>query len=177
MSGSPAIPEVRIARSDDREAVEALWRVLQEEHEALDPHYKLAEDADVRWRTDFRDRIGEHAGRIWVIESGVQIVGYLSAHLMAPPPLYRDRLIVHVDDVYVRPPWRGLGLGRRLVDLAAAWGRDAGAEELRAGVLVANRGSCRFWRSLGMRDYALTVSKSLSDPLGEEEPPADTRRT
>lgn len=68
---------------------------------------------------------GEHellafvrAGRAWVVEHRGAVAAYLVAEVVDDA--------VHVEQVSVHPDHAGHGLGRGLVDHAAAWGRDRG---------------------------------------------------
>lgn len=58
------------------------------------------------------------AGRAWVAERDGEVVAYLLAEVVDDA--------VHVEQVSVHPDHAGHGLGRHLVDHAAAWGRDRG---------------------------------------------------
>ena len=140
---------VREARSSDLPVALALWSALHREHEARDPRYRLADDAEARWSTDFRD---------WTS----QPVGLLTAHLYQPAPLYREHLLVHVSDLYVAPEARGEGIAATLLDQARTWGRSAGATHLQAGVLAVNTVGRAFWAAQGGEDYSVTVSMALT---------------
>lgn len=160
---------VRPARPADRDAAVALYASLHREHEALDPRYRLADDALARWATDVRDWTRSRADAVWLAETsaghpgspGRAAVGLLTAHLFQPSPMFRAHTFVWVDDLYVAPPLRGRGVGRRLLDAARAWGRERGAVELRAGVLAANAGARRFWSREGAADVSVTVAAPL----------------
>lgn len=152
---------VREARSSDLPVALALWSALHREHEARDPRYRLADDAEARWSTDFRDWTRADGSRVWLALDAGQPVGLLTAHLYQPAPLYREYLLVHVGDLYVAPEARGEGLASVLLDHARAWGRGKGATQLQAGVLAVNAVGRAFWTSQGAEDYSVTVSMTL----------------
>ena len=155
-------PVVREARSSDLPVALALWSALHREHEARDPRYRLADDAEARWSTDFRDWTRSDGSRVWLAIDAGQPVGLLTAHLYQPAPLYREHLLVHVSDLYVVPEARGEGIAAALLDHAQTWGRSAGATQLQAGVLAVNAVGRAFWAAQGGEDYSVTVSMALT---------------
>ncbi|WP_412067308.1 N-acetyltransferase family protein [Rubrivirga sp. IMCC43871] len=154
---------IRQARSADLDTALALWQALHAEHESLDPRYRLADDAAARWRTSLRDWVRSDASRVLFAQetAASDPVGLITAHLYEPAPTYRPHLLVHVDDLYVRPEARGHGHARALVEAAADWGRAEGATQLRAGVLATNAAGLAFWASVGGADFSVTVAAEL----------------
>ena len=156
---------VRPARRGDLDGALALWRLLQREHEAYDPRYRMSDDAEARWSTDFRDWIRAHSSSVWVAEeSGGRLVGMLTALLAEPAPVYRGEPFVFVGEIVVATDWRGRGVGRALLAAARGWGREVGARGLRAGVLAENEAGRRFWEREGGRDYIVTIAAPLDPP-------------
>ena len=155
-------PTIRRARPADYAAVQELWTALHREQEASDPRYRLAPDAAQRWMADLRAWSRSDADRVFVAEHDDGLIGLLVAHLHWPAPIYEQRLLVWVDDLYVRPAFRGCGVGRGLLHAAVRWGADAGAREVRAGVLASNGAARRFWEGMGAGDYAVTVSVPMA---------------
>ena len=153
---------VRPARPADREAAVALWTALHREHERLDARYRLADDAALRWATDFRDWTQSRQDRVWLAETLLgEAVGLLTAHLYEPAPTFQPYRLVYVDDLYVAPDARRVGVGQRLLEEARAWGREHGAVELRAGILAANAAGRAFWTRETATDFSVTVTQPL----------------
>ena len=154
--------EVRRARAADLPAAQELQEALRREHELLDLRYRIADDAPARWAADLRAWVRSDADRILVADAGEEgIVGLAIAHLAWPAPIYLQRLMVWVDDLYVRPAWRSKGVGRDLLSALQAWGGTVGAEDLRAGVLTANTQGLDFWSAAGASSYSVTVNMPL----------------
>ncbi|MEM6325986.1 MAG: GNAT family N-acetyltransferase [Bacteroidota bacterium] len=163
-------PLIRKARRADRDGALALWRLLQAEHEAQDPRYRLSHDAEARWSTDFRDWTRAHSSGVWVAEADDRLVGLLTAHLAEPAPVYRSTPFVFIGEIVVATKWRGQGIARLLLGAARDWGRQIGAGEIRAGVLATNPAGRRFWARQGAEDFSVTVTI----PLEETTRSADT---
>lgn len=58
---------------------------------------------------------------------------------------------VLLDEIFLLPEARGLGLGRRLLDVGAAYARDSGAGYLRLEVQKKNRRALEVYRAFGFR--------------------------
>ena len=161
---------IRQAKRDDSSAAVRLWRQLQADHEAQDPRYRMSDDAEARWSTDFRTWTRAHTSRVWVAEADGALVGLLTAHFAEPAPVYDGPPFVFVADLVTAPEWRGRGVGHRLLDVARQWAWQLGAGEIRAGVLATNPGGRRFWTREGAEDFSVTVVI----PLEPGDEPADT---
>lgn len=91
--------------------------------------------------------------RAVIFEDGGEVVAY---------GLYREQSDrIYLRQLFVVRHRRRLGLGRRTVEILCSqvWRKD---RRLTVEVLVANQGGVAFWRSVGYKDYALTLEK-LSD--------------
>ena len=152
---------IRPARSSDLPVALALWEALHREHEAQDPRYKLSEDAAQRWATDFRAWTRSDGDRVWLAFDEGRAVGLLTAPIYEPAPVFEHLTMIYVDDLYVAPEARGLGVAGRLLDHARRWGTDVGATEIRAGVLASNDAGRAFWARQGATDFSVTVTLPL----------------
>jgi len=159
---------LRLARPSDLPLALPLWQALHREHEAADSRYRMSDDASARWSTDFRDWTRSRTSAIWLaIDEGP--VGLLTAHLYAPAPAYRPVSLVHVDDLYVAPEARGMGVGRAMLAAASEWGRGLGATRLQAGVLAVNADARTFWDRAGASDFSVTVTVELGEGVEKGE--------
>jgi GNAT superfamily N-acetyltransferase len=68
----------------------------------------------------------------------------------------RDTELIHLRQFFVRPDRRRSGIGRAAVAILREqiWPRDV---RLTVDVLCHNQGGAAFWRSVGYRDYNLTL--------------------
>ena len=151
---------LRAARPSDLDAALALWQALHREHQALDPRYRLADDAAARWSTDFREWTRSRTSQIWLAFGPVP-VGLVTAHLYETVPTFEPQSLVHVDDLYVVPEARGAGVGAALLDAVRVWGAAQGATQLRAGVLAANAAGRAFWQRQGAQDFSVSVTMPM----------------
>jgi len=100
-------------------------------------------------------------GQIFVLRAGGKVVGMANA--LVTVSTAEGALVLLLEDVIVAGPWRGKGLGARLVDHVLAWGRARGYS--RATLLADRHNSpaLRFYEKLGFRASAMRVyRKKLS---------------
>ncbi|MHB1591675.1 MAG: GNAT family N-acetyltransferase [Sulfuricella sp.] len=100
-------------------------------------------------------------GRIFVLRVGENVVGMANA--LVTVSTAEGALALLLEDVIVAGPWRGKGLGARLVNHVLAWARGQGYSR---ATLLADRHNppaLRFYEKLGFRASAMRVyRKKLS---------------
>jgi ribosomal protein S18 acetylase RimI-like enzyme len=88
----------------------------------------------------------ERAGFVWAIESVSGFTGQAFGWVMC---------------VHVERPWRGQGLGRRLMEAAEAWARERGIGQITLNVSARNAPARGLYDSLGYEIESIRMSKAL----------------
>ena len=154
--------QIRSATLADREVVSLLWEALMREQEAIEPAFRMAEDARLRWDNEYIHYVRSPVYRFRVAEMPLHgIVGFVRAFQWYMPPLYKQELEVFVGEIYVEPEWRGQGIGGALLADVQQWASACGAVRIRAEVLAANRRSLHFWEKYGARPFTVVETISL----------------
>jgi len=110
------------------------------------------EPVSVEQRSPWFDEHEPSRPPIWVMESGEEIIGWLSLS-----DFYDRRPAYHATaeiGVYVREDHRGEGIGRRLVEEAVRRGPELGLNTLTAGAFAHNEASVRLFEKMGFRKWA-----------------------
>jgi len=85
------------------------------------------------------------AGRLLVARAGGTLAGCVALRRM-------DGATVEMKRLYIRPAWRGHGLGRRLAEAALAEAGAAGYRRMRLDTFAALAAAIRLYRTLGFEE-------------------------
>jgi GNAT superfamily N-acetyltransferase len=118
----------------------------------------------------------QKGGRTWLSESGADVV---FREILAEPStrvlvgliddvdvgyalVRHDGDVARLDELYVEPEARGVGVGSILLEAAAAWAKDQGCTGLDAQALPGARETKNFFEAHGLVTRLLTVHRELS---------------
>jgi ribosomal protein S18 acetylase RimI-like enzyme len=147
MTQSDTLPfVVRPSRIADAEAVGRMAAAFADYLRAMGDTACFRFDAEAFRRDGFGP---DAAFSGFFAEAGAEAAGYLHYHFGYDSD--EAVRIVHVVDLWVEPAFRGAGIGRALMEAAAAAGRRHGAAYLLWSVYQPNRLAARFYEGLGAR--------------------------
>ena len=146
---------IRPGRREDAPEAARLWMQSAEEHTAHDPIYATAADAERVMRRFLADLTGSGHSFLFVAVSAGRIVGFISGELREGSPAFRPKTWASVDDVFVEPDYRNLGVGRALFQSVKAWAKDKGADGVSLQVAAANERGRKFYEELGFREISV----------------------
>ena len=127
----------------------------------------LAWDEDVA-RRGLDTLLADHTlGEVWLIHSAGAPAGYFV--LAFSFSLEFHGRYGFLDELYLREPFRGSGLGRRAVEQATAACRAIGARALRLEITATNAGARRFYQRLEFEDAGRTLlTRWIKDEVAAE---------
>jgi len=133
--------DVREASADDVPLILTLIGELAE-YERLSHEVVATEDALQEWL------FGETpVAEVLIAEQGAEAVGFaLFFHSFST---FLGRPGIYLEDLYVRPAFRGRGVGKRMLMHLANLAKERGCGRLEWSVLDWNEPSIRFYESLG----------------------------
>jgi ribosomal protein S18 acetylase RimI-like enzyme len=146
----------------DYPALRACFVELQAWERGFEPALPAPEKAADPYIAQLLAQCAENSGRIFLAAADGAVVGFVCV-LAKVPPSADDGVepYAYISDLVVRATHRGRGIGRELMARAEAFAREAGAKQLRVGVLVRNESSHVFYRGAGFRDYAMKLVKLI----------------
>lgn len=158
---SPA--SIRRAHSEDRPAIEELWREVDRVHARIQPGFFRPADGPPRSNAFIMDALHNDDEIVLLAIAAGAPVGLVHAQLFDTPgtPTLRPCRRVHIEDLVVTQKWRRRGVGRRLMAAAASWARAHGARQVVLTVWDGNEAARRFYDSLGYRDLSRTLMLDL----------------
>jgi ribosomal protein S18 acetylase RimI-like enzyme len=157
--------ELRDARLDDHPSLVALWRLMDALHAELLPRFfrRPPPAAPARGRAELERILRSPDEIVRVAAVDAALVGLCHTQVYDTPPqatLTQTRR-AHVDSLVVAESARRRGIGRRLVDDAAAWARGKGASEMVLTVWAGNHGAERFYHALGFDRVSSVLGRQL----------------
>jgi GNAT superfamily N-acetyltransferase len=83
------------------------------------------------------------------------MVGFVSGELREGSPTFLPKTWASVDDVFVHPAYRNVGIGRALIASVEGWARRKGANGVSLQVAAANVRGRKFYEDLGFREISV----------------------
>ena len=97
-----------------------------------------------------------------VAEEDGQIVGFMLCLLEPNVPVYRERKIGVISDVYVKEERRRKGLAKKMFDFAAKWFKKNKVRTVRLKVAADNLEARAAWRMLGFEPFMIDQRLDLA---------------
>ena len=162
-SDPAALGAVRVAKHQEIDRVAALWGLITEHHEPLDPLFRMRRGpvAEGELRELLRALHRDPDAVILVFDRAGTPEGLCIVRIDRAPPILEETERAEITDLGVRPELRRRGVGRRLVEEAHEWVRDRGVARVEIQVAHGNREGQAFWRALGYGDLMDVLHKRL----------------
>ncbi|MGI8649993.1 MAG: GNAT family N-acetyltransferase [Rubrobacter sp.] len=158
--------EVRSGKREDALAAARLWMESAKEHAAYDTIYRPSPEAEKMMCTFLSDLSSSSHAFLFVAsitsESKDEIVGFVSGELREGSPTFRPKSWASVDDVYVTPKYRSLGIGLNLINKVREWAKQRGVSGVSLQVAAANERARSFYQRLEFREVSVYEVLELS---------------
>lgn len=143
---------IRPARLADLESLVELLQML----------FELEQDFEgnpSRQQQGLRMMLDNPNGCVMVAQGDGQVIGMCSGQLLISTAEGGPALLV--EDVVVREPWRGRGVGRLLMEAISAWAQDKKVNRLQLLADRNNTAALEFYRCLGWQGTELICLRSF----------------
>lgn len=181
-AGDPSMPadraiDIRPFAAADETSCRACIVELQEAERHIDARLRRGEEIADQYLRVMHARCREYGGIILVAELAGEVVGLALVlvrvpfeELDEPPGEYAI-----VAELVVRDAYRRRGIGAALLRAAERHARDAGASELRIGVLSGNHAAHALYGREGFSPYLETLTKPLMPEAQSRDTETGTR--
>jgi ribosomal protein S18 acetylase RimI-like enzyme len=146
---------IRPGRREDAADAARLWMQSAEEHTVHDAVYATAPGAERVMRRFLADLASGGHSFLFVAQVGERTVGFVSGELREGSPTFRPKTWASVDDVFVEPEYRNLGVGHALIESVGEWARERGADGISLQVAAANGRARKFYEEMGFREISV----------------------
>ena len=156
------IIEIREGRKEDLDGVVDLWQRLAKQHEAMGDEFALRWRSKKDWSDYIRLKYSEISTKLIVAEEEGEVVGFMLCMLSPNAPIFRDRKIGLISDVFVIPQRRRKGVAEKMLAVAVKWFRKNKVRSVQLMVAAKNLEGRTVWRKLGFKPYMLLKRMDLS---------------
>jgi ribosomal protein S18 acetylase RimI-like enzyme len=155
---------IRELRPHEVPQVERLVQEMQDFERSIDPRLLAGQQMAAEYTRSLFERVATQCGVILVAAVESNVVGFAAVQGCVPPNDLDDCPdgFALVSDLSVTEPWRGKGVGRRLLAACEEHAKSCGAREIRIGVLVGNHAAQKLYESFGFSPYLEIRSKPLA---------------
>ncbi|MFH1578829.1 MAG: GNAT family N-acetyltransferase [Thermoplasmatota archaeon] len=166
--------DIREATADDLTSVVNLWGMLARHHEDISNDFTLAWNGKRKWAKYLEDKFDEISTKLIVAEEDGKVVGFMLCLLSPNTPVFKERKIGVISDVFVLEERRRKGVTKKMLDVAVKWFKKNKVRSVRLGVANDNLEARAVWRQMGFEPYM--IYKRLDLDRKEMEPPVKTKR-
>jgi len=159
---------IRDARKEELGAVVDLWEKLATQHGRMSSELQLALDGRRKWARYLAKRFSEKSTKLIVAEEDGEIMGFMLCLLTPNTPIYKDRTIGVISDVYVNEERRRKGVAGMMLKLALRWFTKNKATSVQLGVAYANLEARAIWNQLGFKPFYIYKRLRLDRQPGQK---------
>lgn len=87
-----------------------------------------------------------------ILADSNEVMGFLEVALRNLVDGCLGSPVGYIEGLYLKPPYRGLGYGRQVVELAAEWFGDRGCQEMATDTELENINAQKFYESIGFQE-------------------------
>ena len=167
--------DIRDATKDDLGSVIDLWVMLARHHEDISYDFTLAWNGRMKWAKYLKEKYREISTKLIVADEDGKIVGFMLCLLSPNAPIFKERKIGVISDVFVLEERRRKGVAKKMLDVANKWFRKNKVRSVRLNVANDNLEARAAWRRLGFRAYVIDNRLDL-DKMESEPPVKPTRK-
>jgi len=148
--------------------------MLARHHEDISNDFTLAWNGKRKWAKYVVDKFDEISTKLIVAEEDGKVVGFMLCLLSPNTPVFKERKIGVISDVFVLEERRRKGVAKKMLDVAVKWFKKNKVRSVRLGVANDNLEARAVWRRMGFEAYM--IYKRLDLDRMEKEPPVKAKR-
>ncbi|MDD5702169.1 MAG: GNAT family N-acetyltransferase [Dehalococcoidales bacterium] len=147
----------------DKKAVIDLIKELQDAEKTFDPRIPTGAEVAVPYFAWMMKRCRKYSGKLFIAEDDGNVIGFISVlgRVKYTDPDDYPHEYALIEELVVRAPYRGRGLGRQLLSKAEEYVRGIGSLSLQLEVTAANSQARRLYKSAGFQEAWIELEKKL----------------
>jgi ribosomal protein S18 acetylase RimI-like enzyme len=129
--------------------------MLVAHHARLSPLFESAEDGRGKWSKYLDNRFSEKSTRLIVAQEDGELVGFMLCLLQPNAPIFKERTIGVISDVYVNEERRRKGVAKEMLKVALRWFKKNRVRTVSLSVAAANFEARVAWGQLGFKPHMI----------------------
>jgi len=151
---------IRFARYEDYNHIHEMLQDIHGMHVKEEPKYykKINEVISL---SDFNNEVDKK--HVFVYEENEKILAYaiFAEMLISNHPIIVDQKVLMIDDICVLKSERGRGIGKELFAYIERYAKENNYTNIDLNVWTFNTDALNFYKSMGMRETRVKMSKSI----------------
>lgn len=147
--------KIRKANLNDIEQVTKYGIALLEQHSHFDPYFTPTKTADKVYRNFLEKSLSADDRFLLVAEKNGKLIGYTAAEIQARSPIFQITKNGYINDVFVEPEYRKLGIARKFLTELKGWFQSKDIDYVELSVLTKNEIGKKAWAKFGFDAYEI----------------------
>ncbi len=122
-------------------------------HHELDPFFAPSKNIESSYKTYFKKCVYSPKSLLLVAEEEGKIVGYALGTITSRPPVFKERKIGYIDDMFVVKEYRRSGVGKEFLNELFKWFKNKKAKHTEITVHTKNFIGRKAWENFGFEEY------------------------
>ncbi len=153
---------IRKAEPRDLTAIVEMARAMADYHHSLDAYYKTSASYK-NLEEDLAEEFEDKDSALLIAEEDRKIIGYFRG-MIEPAPMYlAPKKIGVVYDLFIKPEYRGKGVGKKIFQAALGWFQDRNVKNIELNVDARNEPGKNFWKQHGFSEYKIRMRLDLKE--------------
>ena len=140
-----------------------LWKEFITDPEASDGRVVLSEENIIKWVSLAQELLSKDPNSIFIAEVDGKIIGYVMFVKKVETPLKLKYDYALITDLYVKPEYRGKGIGKKLLLTVLEYLKREGVKYVEITVWANNIKAINLYKKLGFKEYSIRMIKQLSN--------------
>jgi ribosomal protein S18 acetylase RimI-like enzyme len=137
--------------------------MLAKYHERLADDFKLAWDSRRKWAKYLKKKYSEISTKLIVASEDGKVVGFMLCLLSPNVPIYKERKIGVISDVFVNEERRRKGVMKKMFDMGIKWFRKNKVRTVQLSVAAANTEAREIYAKMGFAPFMIRKRLDLAD--------------
>lgn len=146
-----------------------LWLEFMDEHDKIiindNPVLKNYESKDKNMGESYKEFLKSYIesdkGIVYLAEENEEIIGYTLIFIKNEIPIYENKKVGYISDLYVKKDFRKKGISTQLKDRSLEWFKDKGIKIIAVPMYPDNKHAHSLYKKWGFIDYKFELRKII----------------